>query len=178
MWNTVLCPATLSGQPTEAVPAWGRLISSRCATPTSARISTVTRGRSSATLGTLALNSTATSTTGCLMNTQTVSAHQHMERGWSSLVNTERGCQKTKDTSLRKKKKPYVMIHCGSCKYEWKPKRGSKHIILECGSVLEDFIYRLCLLWSLPSGCPAESEYSFELWLRPPIKTPSLWKSL
>lgn len=107
-WNTthilnyvcVLCPATLSDQPTEAVPVWEQLISSRCATPMSARISTVTRERSNAMLGTLTLSYIATSTTGCLMNTQTVSVHPQMEREWE--MGSERG-RHPKYTSLRMK---------------------------------------------------------------------------
>lgn len=164
----VLCPATHSDQPTEGVPAWGRLISSRCATPTNARTSTATRGRSSATLGTLALNSTATSTTGCLTNTQTVSAHLQMERGeavWWRKKLPERRMPVWEWQPL-----------CDDTQWKlsiWMKAKKRKQTILVCFWVL----YIGCvLLWSLTSGHPAE--YSFELWLRPPIKTRHLFVSL
>lgn len=155
-WNTthilnyvcVLCPATLSDQPTEAVPVWEQLISSRCATPMSARISTVTRERSNAMLGTLTLSYIATSTTGCLMNTQTVSVHPQMEREWSSLV--ERWAQKEAviPNIPAWGWKTQVMIHSRNFKNEWKPKRGSKHIIVECGWVLYIGNWHLAILLS------------------------------
>lgn len=75
------CSATFSDQPTEAAPVWERLISSRCATGKSARISTATRERTNAMPGTLTMSCIATSTTGCLMNTQTVSVHPQVEDG-------------------------------------------------------------------------------------------------
>lgn len=59
------------------------------------------------------------------------------------------------------------MIHCGSCKYEWKPKKRKQ---THNSWMRFGFIYIGCvLLWSLTSGRPAE--YSFELRLHPPIKT-------
>lgn len=73
--------ATFLDQPTEAAPVWEQLISSRCAIGKSARISTATRERTNAMPGTLTMSCIATSTTGCLMNTQTVSVHPQVEEG-------------------------------------------------------------------------------------------------
>lgn len=80
------CSAPFSDQPTEAAPVWERLISSRCATGKSARTSTATRERTNAMPGTLTMSCIATSTTGCLMNTQTVSVHPQVEERGSAAV--------------------------------------------------------------------------------------------
>lgn len=96
-----------------------------------------------------------------------------MEEGWRSLLERWEQKEAVKNKGAWEWENE-VMIHCGSCKYEWKPERGSKHIILDCGQIL----YIGCvLLWSLSCGRPAEC--SFELQLRPLIKnTPSLWSLL
>lgn len=129
-------PCRPPDQPTEAAPVWERFTSSRCATPTSARISTVTCERSNATLWTLALNSTETSTTGCLMNTQTVSIHQQIGRLDEVIWSRDRHRKRLLGERYQPENDELlVIIHCGSCKYESEPKTGRKHIMLECGWV-------------------------------------------
>lgn len=93
-----------------------------------------------------------------------------MEEGWRSLLERWEQKEAVKNKGAWKWENE-VMIHCGSCKYERKPERGSKHIILDCGQVL----YIGCvLLRSLSCGRPAEC--SFELRLRPLIKTHHLFE--